>query len=238
MHPVTKNFATILRPWMPSDKEAVWQVLKDGSYSNVNAAFKICLQKSLAKVFGAVLVAIGIGNGHPPLIIALYLIIFIGLIYCICLLGTVIYLYGPNFKDIEDISHTYFNNQNHHFWVAECQGEIVGTIAIVRKISSLPGSPDNNSTEDIEQISKVAWLRRMAVKRSHRGKGIAKLLVLETIKFCQDKNYSSIFLITTEVHHAARELYNRMGFQLVACRPYKYFHGLVTVQTFEYVLNL
>ncbi|ESP01243.1 hypothetical protein LOTGIDRAFT_86670, partial [Lottia gigantea] len=132
-------------------------------------------------------------------------IVLSGLVYlcslcifvCIC---TLYYLYGPPLEDMANVQDVYFHNSDTVFLVAIASNRVVGTIAIVHR-----------STTD--KTTKVAWLRRMAVLRQFRGLGIAKSLIKEAIVFSRTHKYSSIELITTEVHKSARNLYERMGFQ-------------------------
>ncbi|RXG59268.1 hypothetical protein Avbf_06621 [Armadillidium vulgare] len=60
--------------------------------------------------------------------------------------------------------------------------------------------------------SERAWLRRMAVKKEYRRREIGSHLVREAIKFCQERKYAGIELITTEHHGAAKQLYWNEGF--------------------------
>ncbi|XP_064117547.1 uncharacterized protein LOC135222980 isoform X4 [Macrobrachium nipponense] len=83
---------------------------------------------------------------------------------------------------------------------------IVGTVALTK---SLHGG-------------LKAWLRRMAVKKAYRRRGIASRLVDEVVQFCTDKCYEGIELVTTECHYQARELYFRKGFE-AEHTYYKYY---------------
>lgn len=228
-----------IRPWQAEDSEGIWSVLKDGSYSNIIPTFIVILQKPLLWAVNMILLCSGLASELS----FLYLVIcFLGelvLIYAVSVLGAIIYLYGQTLSDIQDIKTSYFTNPDHHFWVAVCEGEIAGTVAIIRKASQLNGAPcQTNSTCDDSNRRKIAWLRRMAVRKKFRGLGIAKQLVKTSLEFCQSRNYESVFLITTEVHHAARSLYSNMGFQLITCKPYKYLKGLLKIETFEFEMVL
>ena len=83
------------------------------------------------------------------------------------------------------------------FWVA-CQGsEIVGTVALdeVKK-----GNVDGWKVGDGE-------LRRMSVKKTSRGKGVARLLFSTLKEFCLMKKYNRIVLSTSELQKAACKMY-------------------------------
>lgn len=237
MKQISRNI--IVRSWQIEDNKGVWSVLKDGSYSNIMPAFAVVLRKPLLWGINVLIFCLGQARGLSPMCLVLCFLIELIVIYAISAFGAVVYLYGEILSDINDIKTSYFMKPDHHFWVAECDGEIAGTVAIVRKTSPLKGAPDESSSVgQINNKSKVAWLRRMAVTRKFRGLGIAKQLVRTSIEFCRSQEYDSIFLITTEVQHAARSLYSSLGFQLMSSRPYRYLNGLVTVETFEFEMKL
>lgn len=82
-------------------------------------------------------------------------------------------------------------------WVAECEGEIIGSIAIV-------GSDD-----------KEAQLRWFLIEPEFRSSGIGRKLMEEAIHFCMKKGFQKVFLWTFTDLKAARHLYHSFGFALV-----------------------
>ncbi|KAG8013047.1 putative N-acetyltransferase camello [Nibea albiflora] len=100
-------------------------------------------------------------------------------------------------KDLNQIGETYLKGKDSCFWVAECDGCVVGSVAC------LPA----------EQASECLELKRMSVRRSHRGMGIAKALCRTVADFTRDRGYAAVVLYTSVVQTDAQKLYEHMGYQ-------------------------
>ncbi len=105
-------------------------------------------------------------------------------------------------------------------WIAEKDGEIVGSVFLVRKSEA------------------VAKLRLLYVEPAARGLGIGSRLIDECVRFAKQAGYRSITLWTQSELKAARRLYKEAGFTLTARQAHDSFgrKGLVA-ETWDLRLN-
>lgn len=102
-------------------------------------------------------------------------------------------------KDLDNIGETYLKQKDSCFWVAESDGRVVGSVACL---------PAENAPGCLE-------LKRMSVRRSHRGMGIAKALCRTVADFTRERGYTTVILYTSVVQTDAQKLYEHMGYEKI-----------------------
>jgi DNA-binding MarR family transcriptional regulator/GNAT superfamily N-acetyltransferase len=108
-----------------------------------------------------------------------------------------------------------YDSSREHCWIAEMDGEPVGSIFLVK------GSDE------------VAKLRLLLLEKKARGLGIGRALTEQCIRFAREKGYKTITLWTQSMLLAARGIYQRAGFRRIAEQPHHSFGVDLVGETWE-----
>ncbi len=87
-------------------------------------------------------------------------------------------------------------------WVADCGGNVVGSIAIV------------------ETSAAVGQLRWFLLEPAFRGLGLGRALMDTALEYSRDRGHGRVFLWTVSELHAARHLYQAFGFRLTETKTH------------------
>jgi DNA-binding MarR family transcriptional regulator/GNAT superfamily N-acetyltransferase len=98
-----------------------------------------------------------------------------------------------------------FDEERERCWIAEMDGEPVGSVFVVKKSKT------------------VAKLRLLIVEPRARGRGLGRRLVEECIGFARAKGYRKLVLWTQSNLAAARKIYAKTGFKRVKRQPHQEF---------------
>jgi GNAT superfamily N-acetyltransferase len=134
-------------------------------------------------------------------------------------MGRVIYMHGKLYAEeygwdesfealVAEICADFINHfkpERERCWIAEMEGEIVGSVFVV------------------QESEETAKLRLLLVDPRARGIGLGKRLVDECIRFARRKGYKKMVLWTNNILTAARHIYKKAGFQLVKEEPHHSF---------------
>jgi DNA-binding MarR family transcriptional regulator/GNAT superfamily N-acetyltransferase len=108
-----------------------------------------------------------------------------------------------------------FNPARERCWIAEMDGEIIGSVFVVQLDET------------------TAKLRLLLVEPKARGLGLGTRLVEECIRFARRTGYKKLTLWTNSILLGARHIYHKTGFKIVAQENHHSFgHDLVS-ETWE-----
>ena len=99
----------------------------------------------------------------------------------------------------------HFDARYERCWIAEMDGEVVGSIFLVRK------------------SSKVSKLRLLIIHPKARGQGLGRRLSRACIAFARRAGYREIVLWTQSHLHAARAIYKSENFKLKSRQKHSSF---------------
>jgi GNAT superfamily N-acetyltransferase len=123
--------------------------------------------------------------------------------------------------DLLNIKENYYQGGG-CFWGAELNGELVGTIALIKF------------------DAHEAAIRKMFVKKAFRGKefGIAQKLLNTLITYCEENKIWNLYLGTVPILQAAIRFYERNGFTAIEKKNLPAKFPLMSVDTEFFTLTL
>lgn len=102
---------------------------------------------------------------------------------------------------IKGMAELFDDPQGNQMWVAEQDGKIVGSIAVVRR------------------GDHAAQLRWFGVGTEIQGLGIGNRLLETAMDFCRERRYWDLALWTIDILKPARHLYGKHGFRMTETKP-------------------
>lgn len=109
----------------------------------------------------------------------------------------------------------HLNPKRERCWIAEKDGEVVGSVFLVA------------------QTKALSKLRLLYVEPSARGLGIGSRLVAECLRFARQAGYKKMVLWTQSDLDAARHIYKKAGFRVVGKKRHHSFSKDLIAETWE-----
>ncbi|WP_221563027.1 helix-turn-helix domain-containing GNAT family N-acetyltransferase [Alkalihalobacillus sp. TS-13] len=124
------------------------------------------------------------------------------------------YKFGKMFEYyvMKGLTEFMIDTDGGELWIAEVNGETVGSIAITKSSGT------------------VAQLRWFVLDENYQGMGIGKKLMETALNFCQEQHYQHVFLWTVSTLDTARYLYQKYNFKLTEEKPNEEWTGAKLIE--------
>uniref|UniRef100_A0A8C3RXP7 N-acetyltransferase domain-containing protein n=1 Tax=Chelydra serpentina TaxID=8475 RepID=A0A8C3RXP7_CHESE len=194
-----------VRQYEDGDYERVRAIFAQGITEHAPASYIHMLKRPQAQLpfLGLFLAVLAASGSLLVSLVALLLALAGGWLYIRSLWAD--YVQQSLRSDLLHIRRTYLEAADSCLWVAEAEGAVVGMVGAI-----LPENPSERG--------RALELKRMSVRREHRGRGIARELCRTVVRFAQERGYGAVVLSTSMVQYSAQQLYESMGFQRVSER--------------------
>lgn len=116
-----------------------------------------------------------------------------------------------------------FDARREACWIAERDGANIGSVALVQARDEATNAP----------LEGTAQLRLLLVEPSARGLGLGDRLVDECHRFAREAGYRRVRLWTNSQLDAAKHIYRKAGYVLVASEPFQGFGLDLVGETWE-----
>jgi len=238
-------YLIVIRPFRREDQEASRALIDEGTMDPVNRFFLQALMRETFLQAIIMLAAIMYIVGGVQLQYTVTAIPIVAVLTYAGIYASHRYKAKYLHPDLQNIMQTYMGSNKTCFFVAEAfynkaenqlntneQPAFVSEIEFEKIDASGQISNDRSLSREIvgtiavaraKESAVIAWLRRTAVKKDWRKKGVGTALVDRVIKFCSQKGFIGIELVTTECHDSARKLYEKKGFEVRAFYHKKFF---------------
>ena len=144
-------------------------------------------------------------------------------------IGYITYLHGTLYAKEYGWDHTFegyvakslaefalsFDAREECLWIAEMDGQIVGSIGIVGESSS------------------EAQLRWLLVHPTMRGRGLGRYLLDTALQFCRDRGLKSVFLWTVSDLKVAAHMYQSTGFHRTEQKTHQIWGKTLTEERYD-----
>nr|XP_027232625.1 uncharacterized protein LOC113824076 [Penaeus vannamei] len=208
----------IIRPYRKGDEDTIRDIMTEATMETVGEFFWSAV---MSEVFPQI-VKVGASSSFFAKVqigcsfVIAFAFIGLGVPFYFCLFGIPVavgVIYGVIWSaHLFKVEYDFLSEEEFHMRNINLDGfrkHLVGTVAITKS----------------QRGGLRAWLRRMAVRKAYRRRGIAMQLLEQAIQFCTDRCHEGIELITTECHYKARELYYKRGFT-AEHTYYKYYFNV------------
>ncbi|XP_049419699.1 probable N-acetyltransferase camello isoform X7 [Epinephelus fuscoguttatus] len=191
----------LIRPYRPSDKDAVLTLFSNGILEHIRPCFYNAMTSPL---YIAITLALCVPGYLLDSMLGAVVLpgAWVGLIYYCCHELYAGYVREKLQTDMQDIPGNYMSRPDDCFWVAEAEvdgrAQIMGTVAVVAKQSGK---------------ERHGELFRMITSSSYRRLGLGSKLTQTVVDFCKERGFSKVVLETSSTQTAGVALYKKLGFR-------------------------